>query len=99
MLRTKKADKVRISVPKEGFVFPIHYFLPVLDKNNEYLGTSEWRIDVWPFIQYYLKTTGLNLIQNTDVTSSASEHEAANRAEKMKNSIKTDTNTSASQHK
>lgn len=97
-LRDKKINQVKIPVPKDSYNFPVHYFLPVTDQDNNYLGISEWGIDIWPFVQYFLKVTGQHLTKSADVTSSASEKMAADRATKINLDSKTDVNTSASQH-
>lgn len=83
LLRQKKQDLVRIPVPKEGFVFPVHYFLPLLDENNNYQGTTEWALDIWPFVNYYLKTNGLKLVTDVDAHTSASEKLSANKASEL----------------
>lgn len=76
-LRVGRHKILKTPVPTDGFNFVVHYFEAIHDENGNYAGTTEWTVDTWPFIQYYLRVHGQTTVSATDAVTGASAKRAA----------------------
>lgn len=73
-LRTKEAghDEVYMPVPTGNLKkLVLHYYKRVEDEQGNYMGIYEWVQDIYPFVKYFLETTGQKLVVDEDAVTGA----------------------------